>query len=140
MEQILPVAALTAGALLAAAIVLVAVRLGIGPTLVDRALALDLLSFVAVALVAVIVLWTGQTALFDPAMALALIAFLATVALARFTMKTDARARSLGEDPRAGGPGPDTEKTLEAIDGSISSHHGPDSGEGEEGFAGGPGG
>jgi multicomponent Na+:H+ antiporter subunit F len=75
--------------LLGAATVLVAVRLALGPTLADRALALDLLGFLAVAFAAVFVLRTGETALFDPAMALALVAFLATVALARFSLSVD---------------------------------------------------
>ena len=75
--------------LLGAAAILVAVRLAIGPTLADRALALDLMGFLAVAFAAVFVLRTGQTTLFDPAMALALVAFLATVALARFSLRVD---------------------------------------------------
>jgi len=99
MDQILQIAVFAAGGLLASAAVLVALRLGLGPTLADRALALDLLGFVCVALVAVIVLWSGETALFDSAMALALIAFLATVALARFAVHMDGRSGPGGAEP-----------------------------------------
>jgi multicomponent Na+:H+ antiporter subunit F len=84
--------------LLGAATILVAARLALGPTLADRALALDLLGFLAVSFAAVFVLRTGQTALFDPAMALALVAFLATVALARFSLVVD-EAQGSTADP-----------------------------------------
>lgn len=81
--QLLGLAVPIATTLLMLAAALVVVRLGRGPSVADRALALDLLGFVAVGLVAVVVVESGQTVLFDAAMALALVAFLATVALAR---------------------------------------------------------
>jgi len=86
--------------LLGAAAALVAVRLALGPTLADRALALDLMGFLAVAFAALFVLRTGHMALFDPAMALALVAFLATVALARFSLSADQAGVSVA-DPDA---------------------------------------
>jgi multicomponent Na+:H+ antiporter subunit F len=89
MPTMLDISVNIATGLLGAAVVLVAVRLALGPTLADRALALDLMGFLAVAFAAVFVLRTGHTALFDPAMALALVAFLATVALARFSLGVD---------------------------------------------------
>ena len=90
IHQLFEASVVLAEVLLAAATVLVAIRLARGPTLADRALALDLLGFIAVGFVALVVLRTGETALFDSAMALALMAFLATVALARFAKGTDA--------------------------------------------------
>jgi len=89
MPNMLDLSITIALGLLGAAAILVAVRLALGPTLADRALALDLMGFLAVAFAAVLVLRTGHTALFDPAMALALVAFLATVALARFSLRVD---------------------------------------------------
>lgn len=79
----------TALALLLGATGLVVLRLWRGPTLADRALALDLLGFVAVGLVALLAVRQDAPALFDAAMALALVAFLATVALARYAEEVE---------------------------------------------------
>ena len=76
--------ALVALGILASAFVLVAVRLVRGPTLSDRVVALDMLSYVAIALIAAYVAATGSAAVLDAALVLALVAFLATVAFARF--------------------------------------------------------
>lgn len=76
-------------ALLLGAAVLVMIRLWRGPTISDRALALDLLGFVAIGFVSIVAVRTGASALFDAAMALALIAFLATIALARYAEAVD---------------------------------------------------
>lgn len=97
MSNMLDLSVTLAMGLLGASVVLVAMRLAVGPTLADRALALDLLGFLAVAFAAVFVLRTGQAALFDPAMALALVAFLATVALARFSLQVDEVEKSVGD-------------------------------------------
>jgi multicomponent Na+:H+ antiporter subunit F len=86
-SRVLEAASLVAGLLLSASLALVALRLALGPTLPDRALALDLLGFIAVGFVALAVLRMGADELFDPAMALALMAFLATLALARLSYR-----------------------------------------------------
>jgi multicomponent Na+:H+ antiporter subunit F len=76
--------ALMALFILAGALVLVAVRLVCGPTLSDRVVALDMLSYVAIGFIAAYVATTGASAVLDAALVLALVAFLATVAFARF--------------------------------------------------------
>lgn len=65
-------------------LVLVFVRLVLGPTLPDRVVALDMLSVVTVSLVALIAIITGQAAYLDAAIILSLISFLATIAFARY--------------------------------------------------------
>lgn len=80
MELAIPFARV---ALLTAA-VLVFVRLVWGPTVSDRVVALDTLSFLAVGLIAVHAAETGSAAFLDGAVLLALIAFLGTVAWARY--------------------------------------------------------
>jgi multicomponent Na+:H+ antiporter subunit F len=60
------------------------VRLVRGPTLSDRVVALDMLSYVAIGFIAAYVAATGASAVLDAALVLALVAFLATVAFARF--------------------------------------------------------
>ena len=105
MSTTLDLSATIAMGLLGASVILVAVRLALGPTLADRALALDLMGFLSVAFAAVFVLRTGHTALFDPAMALALVAFLATVALARFSLQVDAaQSAATDRDETENGP------------------------------------
>lgn len=68
----------------AISLVLVFVRLVLGPTLPDRVVALDMLSVVTISLVALIAIITGQAAYLDAAIILALISFLATIAFARY--------------------------------------------------------
>jgi len=70
--------------IVAISLVLVFVRLVLGPTLPDRVVALDMLSVVTISLVALIAIITGQAAYLDAAIILALIAFLATIAFARY--------------------------------------------------------
>jgi multicomponent Na+:H+ antiporter subunit F len=83
----LGVAQLGIGALLVA-LALVFVRLLRGPTLADRVVALDMVAFLAIGVVALYAVLMGQTALLDAALVLALIAFMATVAFARFVERT----------------------------------------------------
>lgn len=70
--------------LLAVSLVLVTGRLLVGPSLSDRVVALDMLSFIAVGVIAVYTIATGSAVMLDAALVLALIAFLGTVAFARF--------------------------------------------------------
>ncbi|MDX1654202.1 MAG: monovalent cation/H+ antiporter complex subunit F [Candidatus Competibacteraceae bacterium] len=59
-------------------------RLIIGPSLPDRAVALDFMAYAAVGFIVVFGAGTDQPAFLDVAIALALVAFLSTVAFAHF--------------------------------------------------------
>lgn len=86
-----PYAALVA---LAVALLLVFVRLLIGPHLADRIVALDTMTYLSIGFCAVWALATGQDAFLDAAATLALISFLATAALARrIVRRRDPEAR-----------------------------------------------
>ena len=63
-------------------------RVGVGPTLPDRVLALDMLVAVAIGFIAVIAVKTGFMLYVDIAIALGLVGFLATVAFARFVLQS----------------------------------------------------
>ncbi|UOM34345.1 cation:proton antiporter [Acuticoccus sp. I52.16.1] len=71
-------------AMLSVAIVLIVVRIVIGPSLPDRVLALDLLVNAAVGFIIAFGIRTGFSIYVDIAIALGLVGFLSTVALARF--------------------------------------------------------
>ncbi|MGF1702917.1 cation:proton antiporter [Photobacterium makurazakiensis] len=68
-------------------LVLAFIRLILGPTLADRVVALDLISFVTIGFIAVYTLDSGQKSLLDVAITLALVAFLGTIAFARLITK-----------------------------------------------------
>ncbi len=70
--------------LLVTAMAIAFVRLVRGPSLLDRVIALDLVTILAVAFSALLAIAAGEPAFLDAAIALALVAFLATVAFARF--------------------------------------------------------
>jgi multicomponent Na+:H+ antiporter subunit F len=70
--------------ILAAAFILVFVRLVRGPSMPDRLIALDLGAILLLGIVAVHVVRTGFALLLNVATILALVAFLGTVALARY--------------------------------------------------------
>ena len=74
---------ITTGLLIIAG-VLALIRLGRGPTLADRVLALDLLTLIAAGLAGVLSLRSGIGAELDIALALCLVGFVATIAFARF--------------------------------------------------------
>lgn len=63
------------------------IRLILGPTLADRVVALDLISFTTIGFVTVYTLDSGQQSLLDIAITLGLVAFLGTVAFARLIIK-----------------------------------------------------
>ena len=69
---------------LVVAMALVVVRLARGPSLADRVVALDVLAAIAIGFIGAYVVATGATALLDAALVLALVAFVATAAFARF--------------------------------------------------------
>lgn len=74
------------------AMALAMVRVVLGPTTADRAVALDMLSVLMAAFAALRALVTGVDAYLDVAMALALAGFLTTLAFARFIARRAARA------------------------------------------------
>lgn len=71
-------------AVLALAMGLAAVRLGLGPTLPDRVVAFDVAAAAGVALAALAAVVWQAPVLLDVAMVLAVIAFIGTVAVARY--------------------------------------------------------
>ena len=66
------------------AIVMATVRLLLGPTGPDRAVALDALTIISVSLMAVIALEMGRSIYLDVTLVYALVSFLGVVALARY--------------------------------------------------------
>lgn len=66
------------------AIVLATIRLVLGPTGPDRAVALDALTIVSVSLMAAIALLAGRSIYLDVTLVYALVSFLGVVALARY--------------------------------------------------------
>ena len=71
-------------AMLSVALVLIIIRIVLGPSLPDRILALDLLVNTAVGFIIAFGIRTGFSIYVDIAIALGLVGFLSTVALARF--------------------------------------------------------
>jgi multicomponent Na+:H+ antiporter subunit F len=71
-------------AMLVVSAFLVFIRLVRGPTLPDRAIALDLIGTVVVSLIAVYAIVTDEPVFVDVAIVLALVMFLGTVAFARY--------------------------------------------------------
>ncbi len=70
--------------MLAVAVLLTFVRLMRGPTLPDRAAALDLMSALGIGFVATYAIATDQPSLLDTAVVLALVSFLGTVGFALY--------------------------------------------------------
>ena len=71
-------------ALLGASVLLVLVRLGRGPDLANRVVALDLLSILGVGIASAAAVVSGDAVYLDVALILALLAFVSTVAFARY--------------------------------------------------------
>jgi multicomponent Na+:H+ antiporter subunit F len=74
--------------MLAAAAALTAVRLLRGPSLADRAVALDLLAVIAMAILAAFAVAVDQPVFVDLLLAVGLLAFLGTVAFASYLERT----------------------------------------------------
>ena len=62
-------------------------RLAIGPSVLDRALALDTLVINAIGLVVVMGIWFGATAYFEAALLFAMVGFLSTVAFCKYLLR-----------------------------------------------------
>lgn len=72
---------------LCAAALLAVVRIAKGPSLPDRVIALDLLTFVGLGILAVYAMATGETVYLDIGIVLALVTFLATISFAYYIEK-----------------------------------------------------
>lgn len=75
--------------MLGAAILLSAIRVIKGPTLLDRIIALDLIAALTMAQCVLLTLVSGFIPYLDIAIAIALISFIATVALVRYLESSD---------------------------------------------------
>jgi len=78
------VVVLVAAALLAAAVVLTLVRAERGPTMLDRTVALDVLTSIIVSAVALHAAWTRRVDTVPMLVALTLVGFISSVTIARF--------------------------------------------------------
>ena len=92
--------------IVAVSLLLTLYRLVRGPTLPDRVVAVDMLSYLVIAYVAILVVVTGQAVFLDAAATLALVAFLATVAFARYVDRWGDDPRSEARPGREGGRRP----------------------------------
>jgi multicomponent Na+:H+ antiporter subunit F len=75
--------------LLCLALVLVTIRFVIGPTIIDRIIALDLIVTIGIGIIAIYSVLYDQPNFLDIALILALIAFLGTVAFTSYIEKRD---------------------------------------------------
>lgn len=75
---------LLSGCLIVAAILCSLIRLILGPTLIDRIVALDVLTIVAIVLIVVYSHVSGRAAYFDVALTYGLLSFLSVLAVARY--------------------------------------------------------
>ena len=71
-------------AILSLALIIIFIRLIIGPTLPDRVVALELLASVIVAMIGAYAIYTDTASFIDVAIVAALTAFLAAIGFARF--------------------------------------------------------
>ena len=98
MSTLLSVSLVVAALLLGVALILSLFRVFGGPTISDRVVAVDMISYVAIGFAAVMALATGQAVLLDAAAVLAVAAFVGTLALARHVERTQgARTSHPGE-------------------------------------------
>lgn len=76
-------------AVLGAALLLAVARLVRGPSLPDRALALDTLYINAIALIILYGIWQGTELFFEIALLIAVLGFVSTVAVAKYMLRGD---------------------------------------------------
>jgi multicomponent K+:H+ antiporter subunit F len=81
------VACIIAMAAACAAVLLTLYRLAVGPSTVDRVLALDTLVINAIALIVLVGIWFGTGMYFEAALLFAMVGFLTTVALCKFLLR-----------------------------------------------------
>ncbi len=83
MSDLPTVALLIAKILLMIALFIGSVRLFLGPTLVDRVIALDLISGIVFSFAVIVAIESEQSLFLDVAFAIAVVSFLGTVVIAR---------------------------------------------------------
>ena len=76
-------------AMLGAALLLAVARLVRGPSVPDRALALDTLYINAIALIILYGIWQGTELFFEIALLIAVLGFVSTVAVAKYMLRGD---------------------------------------------------
>lgn len=81
--------------LLGLAALLALVRLSLGKTLLDRAVALDIVTAVAIASVALLIVWRGRQDLMVMLIIFALTGFLSSATIARFVSRESGDARRI---------------------------------------------
>ena len=103
-DQLLDTSCYAAQVAIALSLLLALYRLVRGPTLPDRIVAVDMLSFLVIAYIAVLVVLTRNVAFLDAASMLALITFLSTVAFARYIERTGERVEAFSwrDEPEGG--------------------------------------
>lgn len=80
-------AIIIAYAFLSLSLLISIIRIILGPSLPDRVVALDLISFIVISLITTYAISSGHPVYMDVAIVLALISFLGTIAFARFVIK-----------------------------------------------------
>ena len=105
-EQFLDTSCYIALVAIALSLLLALYRLVRGPTLPDRIVAVDMLSFLVIAYIAVLVVLTRNVAFLDAASTLALITFLSTVAFARYIERTGPRVGAISWPDKPEGEAP----------------------------------
>ncbi|MBC9731623.1 monovalent cation/H+ antiporter complex subunit F [Nocardioides marmotae] len=95
-----------AGAILVVAALLLVVRMTIGPTILDRSVALDVMVAVTVCAIALLTAHTGETYALPVLVVLAGCAFVSAVSVARYTSRSDDLQAENGDDERAAGRRP----------------------------------
>ncbi|MEX1173412.1 MAG: monovalent cation/H+ antiporter complex subunit F [Chloroflexota bacterium] len=84
VDGLIGIAFVTAMGMITVSLVLTFVRLVLGPSLMDRVVALELTATLVVGVVAATAIASGTPVLLDVAIALALVAFIGAVAFARY--------------------------------------------------------
>lgn len=90
----LPIAANITLIILCVALVLAFYRIIKGPSLPDRVIAIDMLSYLVMGFIAAYCVAVNQSVYLDVALVLALIAFLSTIAFARYVFRRKAGGES----------------------------------------------
>ncbi|MEG3616295.1 monovalent cation/H+ antiporter complex subunit F [Isoptericola haloaureus] len=95
------VVVVVAAVMVAVAALLALVRIERGPSMLDRALGLDLLAATLVGAIAIEAAWNRRTETIPILVALSLVGFVGSVAIARFAAREPSRAERRAVDDRA---------------------------------------
>ncbi|WP_402463016.1 monovalent cation/H+ antiporter complex subunit F [Isoptericola aurantiacus] len=106
MDVVMTVVVAAAAVLVAAAAVLALVRVERGPSMLDRAIGLDLLAAALVGVIAIEAAWLRRTETIPILVALSLVGFVGSVAIARFAAREPAAPRRRDDAPGEPGVAP----------------------------------